>query len=196
MEERPNWQFWSKLASAKLWQLVALSKGANPDWAAQYFNGQIFDADALDWEFPYRMTIAKNHLEEGTFEISESQVSNDEELSNKKVRIEEFYRFCIHMGWELPTEFPNPALQHELRELPAYLPPFLKFALTAIEKFGLSEESNLPIKTLQQLLKEKWPAELEDYYSDQRAYEIAKVLSPPKHDPKKRQTASKKPAGK
>ena len=87
MEERPNWQFWSKLASAKLWQLVALSKGADPDWAAQYFNGQTFDADALDWEFTYRIIIAANHIEEGNLKISESQNNNNEEFTKLELQI-------------------------------------------------------------------------------------------------------------
>jgi|GEM_PF-4255687 len=193
---KPNWQYWSQMVSSSLWELVALSKGYEPNSVFIHFAEGFFNPDELPADMNDRLHITKNHFEEGLLGNQKPQDVNYTLLSYEKIRIEEFYRFCIQMGWELPTEFPNPALQHELRELPAYLPPFLKFALTAIEKLGLSEEANLSINAVQQQLKENWPAELADYYSDQRAYEIAKVLSPPKHDPKKRQTASKKPAGK
>lgn len=93
--KKPNWDYWGKLKTAKLFEAVCLTLGVAP--AASVFN------DPPAWQ---RLDIAKNHMAAvGNrplwVKAGPEQRAGDPEA---QVILADFFGWAIDIGWTLPPE--------------------------------------------------------------------------------------------
>jgi hypothetical protein len=103
-DRRANWEYWSHIIKAEVWQAVALSFGAEPikvpgldlDWRDGEF-------DECPPNFLDRLEIACNHIETGAL-----RAEGTGQIPFRKVRLAHFFQWAFSppRSWPRPKQFP------------------------------------------------------------------------------------------
>jgi hypothetical protein len=131
-QQAPDWELWAAMATAPVWQAVALSLDIDPGTPGALLSELIGDSEdvgaAFDAEFERRLVIAVNHLSvEGSLvPVKDSPGVLDEPSAVVKLRDFAAFAGALPKPWSLPEQFPraNGAPTGAIREhAPAAVAP-------------------------------------------------------------------------